>query len=135
MKLSKNMTQDLIEEIEFVIEKMKSVQDHYSKLYYFSAVYGIMTRIFNFEYNPDLIIAHFVTSSTYNQIKASLDNPDKAIKIPDELFEKLQERTEELLNAIKKDENLYEVLKMFWLLGYATMGNGYYLYKKGLLKI
>jgi len=135
MKISDENKKKLIEEIEFVIEQMKNEEDPKAKLYYFSAVYGIMPRIFNIEYNSDLIFAHFVISSTYNRINSRLDNPDKAIKIPDDLFDKLIELTKELLDVIKKNKSLYEVLKKFTLLGYVTLGNGYYLYKKGLLKI
>jgi len=135
MKLSEANKELLVNEIKFVLERMKKEEESNSKLYYFSAMYGIMHRIFNLEYSPDLIFAHFVLSSTYSQINARIQNPDKTIKIPDELFEKLEEATEELLNTIKKNQNLYTVLKKFTLLGYVTIGNGYYLYQKGLLKL
>ena len=135
MKISKENRQKLIEEIKFVIKQMKAEEDPKVKLYYFSAVYGIMHRIFNLEYNPDLVFANFVVNSTYNQINARLQNPDKTIKIPDELFDKLVKATEELLIVIKEDKNLYKVLRKLVLLGYVTIGNGYYLYQKGLLKI
>lgn len=135
MKLSEENKQKLTDEIRFVINQMKEQEDPEAKLYYFSAIYGIMPRIFNTEFSDDLLFAHFVISSTYNNINQRLKSPDKAIKIPDELFDKLIETTEDLLNAIEKNKNLYTVLKKFTLLGYITLGNGYYLYKKGLLKI
>jgi hypothetical protein len=135
MKLSKQSKNKLAKEIRFVLEKIKGDEDPKAKLYYFSAIYGIMSRIFNLEYAPDLIFAHFVLSSTYNQINSRLQNPDKVIKIPDELFDKLIDATSELLEVIENNKNLYEVLKKFTLLSYVTIGNGYYLYQKGLLKI
>ena len=135
MKLSKAHKDSLVGEINFVLGKMAEEEDPLSKIYYFSAVYGIMHRIYNLEYAPDLIFAHFVLNSTYNQINVRLQNPDNTIKMPDELFEKLEEATRELLNALEKDLDLYEVLKKFTLLGYVTIGNGYYLYQKGLLKL
>jgi len=135
MKLSEENKKKLINEIRFVIDQMKKQEDPEAKLYYFSAIYGIMPRIFNIDFNDDLIFAHFVISSAYNNINQRLKNPDKAIKIPDELYDKLIEAAEELLTVIEKDKNLYNVLKKFTLLGYVTIGNGYYLYKKGLLKI
>lgn len=135
MKLSKENKQKLIDEIRFVIDQMKREEDLEAKLYYFSAIYGIMPRIFNEDFNDDLVFAYFVINSAYNNINRRLKNPDKVIKIPDELYDKLLEATEDLLHAIEKDKNLYNVLKKFTLLGYVTLGNGYYLYKKGLLKI
>jgi hypothetical protein len=135
MKISKENKAKLIDEINFVIEKMKKEQDDKAKLYYFSAVYGVMQRIFNMEYSPDLIFANFVISSTLNNINMRLLNPDAVIKVPEGLFEKLIAATEELSGAIEKNNSLYEVLMKFTLLGYVTTGNGYYLYQKGLLKI
>lgn len=137
MKLSKQSKNKLTQEIRFVLNKMKGNDDPKIKLYYFSAIYGIMNRIYNLEYAPDLIFAHFVLSSTYNQINSSLQvsDKDKVIKIPDELFDKLIDATSDLLDVIENNKNLYDVLKKFSLLGYVTMGNGYYLYQKGLLKL
>jgi len=135
MKLSKENKKKLIDEIRFVIGQMKQQEDPETKLYYFSAIFGIMPRIFNIDFNEDLIFAHFIISSTYNNINQRIKNPDKVIKLPDELFDRLLAITEELLVAIEKDQNLYDVLKKFTLLGYVTIGNGYYLYKKGMLKI
>jgi len=135
MKISTENRKKLVDEIKFIINQMKAEEDPKSKLYYFSAIYGIMPRIFNFEFNADLVFAHFVVSSTYNQINGRLQNPDNVVKIPDDLFDKLLVITEEFLNAIENNKNLYEVLKKFTTLGFITTGNGYYIYKKGLFKI
>jgi len=135
MRLSARNKKTLLEEIKFALEKMRSEKEPNSILYYFSAVYGVMYRIFNIEYDSDLVFAHFVISSTYNQINSRIQVPDKVIQLPPNLFDKLIETTEELLDAINSDKNLYEVLRKYTLLGYVIVGNGYYLYQKGLLKI
>lgn len=135
MNITAENKKRLIEEIKFVIKQMKAAEEPKSRLYYFSAVYGIMPRIFNLEFVPDLVFAHFVISSTYNQINSRLENPDKVVNIPENFFDKLIETIEQLLTSIEKNEDLYEVLKKFTLLGFITTGNGYYLYQKGLLKI
>lgn len=135
MKIKSESKAKIIAEIKFVLQKMKEAPDPQSKLYYFSAVYGIMNRIFNLEYAPDLIFAHFVINGAHTQINARLHDPDKTIQIPQELFDRLFDATAELLNVIEKDKNPYDVLKKFALLGYVTGGNGYYLYEKGLLKL
>lgn len=135
MKLSKENKQKILNEIRFVIEQMEHHENPESKLYYFSGIYGVLPRIFNFDFNEDLVFLHFVLSSIYNNIKQRMRNPDPIIKIPEELFDKLIETTKKLHDDIQNDKNLYDVLKKFTLLGYVMIGNGYYLYKKGLLKI
>lgn len=135
MKISALHKKKLVSEIKFVIKKMKSEEDPPRKLYYFSGLYGAISRIFNIEFDPDLVFAHMVTNMAYNAINSRLANPDKVIQIPPEIFDKLIEAIEEFKNAIEKNENLYEVLKKFVLLGFITSGNGYYLYQRKLLKI
>lgn len=135
MKISSEKKKLLLDEIRFVLGKMKEQEDPKTKLYYFTAIYGIMHRIFNLEFAPDLIFIHFVLKSTFEQINLKLHDPEKVVGIPDGLFDKLVEATAELLNVIEDNKNPYEVLKRFAVLGYATGGNGYYLYEKGLLKL
>jgi len=135
MKISELHKKKLVSEIEFVVEKMKSEEDPQKKIYYFSALHGALARIFNIEFDSDLVFAHMVTNATYNTFNLRLLTPDKIIEIPPEIFEKLTEVTEEFKNAIEKNKNLYEVLKKFVLLGFVTSGNGYYLYQRKLLKI
>lgn len=135
MKIKEENKQSIISELEFSIQKMKEEQNPKTKLYFFSAVYGILQRIFNIDYDPDLVFAHFVINQVYNNIAAAHMNPDPIIKLPEDLFERLTVVTGDFLEAIKKDENLYEVLKKYSLIGYVALGNGYYLYQKGLLKI
>jgi len=135
MKISKENMKKIIEEIEFAIKQMKETPDPDQKLYYFSAVYGVMPRVFNFEFDEDLVFTHFVLSSVYNSINQRLKTPDSVILLPKEIFDRLEELTEKLLMALKKEEDICEILKDFILLSYVTTGNGYYLYKKGILKI
>ena len=135
MKISKNNKKVIIDEIEYALKNMKDETDEKKKIYYFSATYGIFQRIFNIEYDDDLVFIHFILNSTCNSINARLQIPDSVIKIPENLFSSLEKATEELLDALKNNRNVYEQLKKFVLLGYVTAGNGYYLYKKGLLKI
>lgn len=135
MKIKQENKTSIINEIKFSIEKMKEAEDPKAKLYYFSAVFGIIQRIFNIDYHDDLVFIHFVLQSTHNNIIMRLQNPDPVIKMPEDFLARLMADTEELLGVIEKDGNPYGVLKKFVLLGYVTVGNGYYLYQKGLLKI
>jgi len=135
MKISEKNKKKLLREIKFVIDRMKEEKDPKSKLYYFTAIYGAMSRVFNEEFIPDLIFAHVILNAVYSNLISRIDNPDDVIKLPENIFNKLQTTTEELYNTIEKNKDLYEPLKKFSLLTFVTTGNGYYLYKKGLLKI
>jgi hypothetical protein len=135
MKLSKENKALLTKEIEFVIKKMSEEEDPKSKLYYFTAVHGMMSRIFNIDYSDDLNFVQIILNYAYSQINTRIQDPDKIVRIPDVLFDKLAEALKELLEKIEKGSNLYEVLKKFALIGYVATGNGYYLYQRGALKI
>lgn len=135
MKISETIKNKLIKELEFIIKKMKSEEDNPKKLYYFSAVFGAFQRIYNIDFDTDLVFAHMVTNATYNAINLRLSNPDKIVQLPPEIFNKMIEITEELKVTIQQNKDLYEVLKKFSLLGFITSGNGYYLYQRKLVKI
>lgn len=135
MKISESNKKKLIEEIKFVIEKMKSEKDPAAKLYYFSAIHGTMQKLYNIEYNSDLVFAHMVIGATFNTLNSRLSIQDRVIQLPPEIFDKLIAVTEELKNTLEKDGNLYNVLKKYVILGLVTSGNGYYLYKRGIVKI
>jgi hypothetical protein len=133
MKLSAANKKILVNEIKFSIEKMKETEDPKTRLYFFSAIYGIISRIFNLEFSSDLVIAHIILNTVHESINLRLVNPDKVIQIPKEVLDALITASEELKDVIEKNKNMYEVLKKFSLLAFVTSGNGYYLYQKKLL--
>ena len=135
MRIKEDTRKKLIDEIKFILSKMKKEIDREQKIYYFSGIHGIISRIFNFEYDPELIFAHVVLSFTHSNIHARLAEEEKIIKVPDEFLDKLVDTTEELLKKIEINESLYDTLQKFSVIGYATTGNGYYLYQKGLLRL
>ena len=69
MKLSAANKKILVNEIKFSIEKMKETEDPKTRLYFFSAIYGIISRIFNLEFSSDLVIA-IITGSTVSRAMA-----------------------------------------------------------------
>jgi len=129
----------IVDEINLAVKMMKEKRDAAQKLYYFSAVPGILHRIFNLEYDPELVYAHFVLRSTHetflNRVNAIQKGGDTTILISDEQFEILSSYTKEFASKIKKKEEIDSILKKFVILMYSTTGNGYYLMQKGMLKI
>ena len=117
---------------------MKENTDPFKKLYFFSGIHGLINRIFNIEYDPELVWIHHVLVSVYSGFIQRLDamaKGDPVIILDDSYFDKLMMLCLELKENISKNENVNDTLKKFSILVYATTGNGYYLKSKGLLKI
>jgi len=118
---------------------MKRENDDRKKLYYFSGIFGVIPRVFNFEYDPQLVFIHGVLEITYQQINNRLtlySQGDKTAKLADNILDKLYLYTSQMAERIEKNEkDVYDLLEKIMILGYSTTGNGYYLYEKGTIKI
>ena len=139
IKISKYLKKNMIEEMKYALEKMKGENDDRKKLYYFSGIYGVVPRVFNFEYDPQLVFIHHVLENAYNAINNRLHasiQGDKTVVLPENIIDKLYTYTSILVDKIEQDEdNLYDMLEKITILGYVTSGNGYYLYEKGSIKM
>jgi len=138
MDISDNNRKHIADEIEIAVNMMKESRDASEKLYYFSAIYGILQRIYNIEYDEDLVFAHLVIQLTHQgfmQRLAAIKQGDSTVMISEEQFDKLTDLSDELGDKIRDNEDFVATLKKIVILLYSTQGNGYYLMKKGVLKI
>ncbi len=139
MKISKTMTGRVIEELRYVAKQMQGTENPEDKLYYFSAVFGTAQRIVNFEFDSEMLFIHQVTQLAYNQIQQRLlsvkSGQQTSIGLPDNLFAVLGEMVDEMASRLENGETTYPILDKMMTLSYSTTGNGYYLFKKGELKI
>lgn len=138
MDISKNYQEILVKEFRDSVTLMKKCDSGEEKMFYFSSTYGVLSRIFNLEYNPQLVFAHFVLNNVYANINARIDaikSGNHLILFPDEYFEKLTHYIERLADQIENDENISNTLQSITILAFLTTGNGYFLFKKGVLKI
>ncbi len=138
MKITKKMKDKIIEEIDHVVDAMKKDNDPFKKLYFFSGIHGLINRVFNIEYDPELVWIHHVLSSVHAGFLQRIDairKGDPVIVLDELYFEKLIELSITLKDKISKNDNVDDTLKEFIILLYATTGNGNYLKHKGLLKI
>ncbi len=139
MSISDSFRDMIVSEINYSIEQMEKTDDFADKLYYFSGIQALLQRIFNIEYDSDLVFAFFVFKSTheafmsrYNAIKKG---GERVVLLFQDQFDELIEGSKEFANKIKDKKNFSNTLKKFIVLLYSTTGNGYYLLQKGLLKI
>lgn len=141
MNVSKQYKEIIIEELNNVAIKMKESDDINEKMYFFSAAYSMVQRIFNLEFNPTLVLIHMILNTTYSTISGRIEvvkrGQDRAVKIPKGLFDNLQETIVDIADNISKDDEneLFKNLQKIANLSYSTTGNGYYLFQKGMLKI
>jgi hypothetical protein len=132
----KNM---LVEEFRLVASKIRDESDIRRKNFFFSAAYGVVQRIINIDFDPELVVIHNVLNSTFtmlNNLQTSIDSgTEKVIQIPLLLFDDLADLLDELAGAIQESQNTYEIIQKIAVLSYMLTGNGYYLYKKGIIEV
>jgi hypothetical protein len=130
--------QAIIKELEFVLLKMNESKSGDDKIYYFSAIQGMLHRVMNLEYTDDLLFAFFITNETHKSLlqrSISLKQGEAVVKLTEQHWVRLIEITKDFLEAVRNDDNLGSVLKQYVILSYSTTGNGNYLMEKGILKI
>jgi hypothetical protein len=141
MNVSENYKNIIAKEFREVVEKMKETKDLSEKMYFFSATYGVVSRVFNLDFDPVLVFVHLILNAAYDTINGRLmalkGRQDEVVQIPENLFDSLQKAVERLAENIEtgNKNELFKNLQKIANLSFATTGNGYYLFKKGMLKI
>jgi hypothetical protein len=138
MNITEDARKAITDEITYVLAMMEKSDSLEKRLYYFSAIYGITQRMFNFEPDEDLICMHTVLNQVYGLLKNRVEavkKGDLSVPISDQQIDKLMKLTKDLGKRIKSKEGIDDILKKFIVLSYSTTGNGYYLLEKGLLKV
>ena len=139
MELSAELKEALVDELRTVVKRVEDEIDIGKKIFFLSAAYSGVQRIFNIRFDPELVLINLVLNTTYGAV-LNLHNAievgnERAIQVPEDFFNKLNGLLEELATAIENDENIYEILKEISVLSYSLTGNGYYLYRKGVIEI
>jgi len=141
MILSEEKRTIIINEFNKVYGLMNNTNDISEKLFYFSASHAMVSRVFNIEFDPLLILIHSVLQTTYSNINSfvnSISNKQNMFfTIPKNYFDILENTFKELTQSIEKndDDKIYRDLQKLSILGYIATGNGNYLFKKDLIKL
>jgi hypothetical protein len=142
--LREEFRQHLACEYRYAVTKMQEVTELHQKLFYFSAFFGEVQRVLNWEWNTELALVHMITIHTHTQIIAAMQMPAIVQAIPLDwttYFQKLTEAASDLTTYFEKagdednKEELYKVLGRFAEIAYAVSGNGSYLLEKGSFKL
>ncbi len=139
MEIDDQFKNILVEEFRLVASKIRDESDMRRKNFFFSAAYGVVHRIINIAFDPELVIIHNVLNSMYtivNNLQTSIESGhEKIIQIPMFLFDNLADLLDELAGAIQEGQNTYEIIQKIAVLSYMLTGNGYYLYQKGIIEV
>jgi hypothetical protein len=139
MEIPTNLREKLVREIRFVVDKIRAERELRTKVYYYSGVYGEMSRILNISFDPQLLFAHNTINTSYEMMRARSDTivlgRDVTIDFPDGFFDRVCSLLEELASNIENNQNLYQTLQNISCLSYIITGNGYYLFQKGILRV
>lgn len=139
MELSAELKEALVDELRTVVKRVEDEIDIGKKIFFLSAAYSGVQRIFNIRFDPELVLINLVLNTTYGAV-LNLHNAievgnERAIQVPEDFFNKLNGLIEELATGIEEDKDIYEILKKISVLSYSLTGNGYYLYRKGVIEI
>lgn len=138
MNIKKETRRSIVNEFNYITEKMNKANELGMKLYYFSATYGIMGRIKRVEYDPQILCMEAILQGVYNQLNELSNRYAQGIRIPPppdqkyfEYFISLVERLSKIIED-EKDEEIYKILENMLCFTYSLSGPGYYDREKGI---
>ena len=138
MNIPKIFKEELLKEFKENVKRIKEEKDVHKQLYYYSAIYGILDRIYRFHFDPEILFIYLVFNSTYNTMLQRIENikrGDNTIPFRIDLLSKIADHIEEITLRIEKNEQCYDLLQKIVVLAYSTTGPGYYMLVKGQMKI
>lgn len=140
MAIAKESIQKIVDEIDFVLDKIDPENPPEESLYFFSAVPATINRVFNIRFDQNLLYAFMVLQLTMDALSNSLkniqNNPRGGVPgiVAPFHFTRLVAITQEFRDKLNDRKNFDATLKKFLLLAYSVTGNGHYLMQRGLLK-
>jgi len=129
MKLPLELKKKVLDELEFIIKKMKEEEDLSRKAYFYSAVRGTLERTSRYYFDRELLIAHLITDISYQMINdriMRIKSGDLNVPITANSLDELVEGVTKLRDAVEKDEALYPAIEKIVEGTYLTTGPGFY---------
>lgn len=140
MKIESKYKHEIIEELEDIAKNMKKEDNLERKIYLYSGAHGILNRILNLDYKPELLFVNYILQRSYETINGGITSfirGERRIPIPEPkyLLDELADEIDKLAGAIAGNSDCIEILNRIIELSYTTTGNGAYLHYKGIIKI
>ena len=128
-KLPQELKSKVIEELEFIIQKMSQEQDIDRKIYFYSALRGVLERASRSYYDRELLVAHTIVDVSYSVINdriAHLRSGDLLVPFPENSLNQLIQGVSDLKQAIENNEEIYPAVEILWEVAYLATGPGFY---------
>lgn len=139
LEIQASMRKEIENEFKYISDKIIAEKDTRRKAFFYSAAYGVIRRIVNLQYDPQLSLMELILETSYNTINDRVNRivigNDVTVPLIDGFFEKLAQAINDLADCIKSDKDTYKILEHIVVLTHTTTGNGYYLYTKGDIKV
>jgi len=137
MNIPLDLKAHVLDEFDGVLKVLHSDVSLEEKLYYYSAIFGAIYRVLNIQPSGELIFLHHALNTVHTAFQARLQatkrDAERPIMIEEPMVERLVQLMEELRKRIQQGVDSTDICKNLIALAYATTGNGYYLFKKGVL--
>ncbi len=110
---------------------MRGTNDPSAKLYYYSAIYGMLERVFNIHYDEDLIFMWLVFNTTHRMIDQFLAGVVRYTWTLDpQLFQEIDDALAQIGEILSVNGDPYLPLRRLTTIAYSATGNGNYLKEK-----
>jgi hypothetical protein len=129
MEIPVELKTRLISELEFTVNQIRKEEDDVRKLYFLSAISGAIERTIRFFNNDELLVAHTIFQVNYNIMKERISlvkSGDKAIPLPDNLWEQISSNLDDFIDRVIGGDSLYPAVEKIMHLSYSLTGPGYY---------
>ncbi len=128
----------LTKEFDYAYEKMKTAADPEEILYYYTAFYNMINRIYNIQFSEDLLFAFFTMENAYKYMSERvhlIKSGQGPIGFDERFGVKFLEIIKKLKDGFFHKTKRLTALQELVTLAYTTTGNGYYLTGKGEINI
>lgn len=129
MKLPQQIKENVLNELEFIIKKMREETDIAKKIYFYSAVSGALERAIRFCADNELLIAQAIMDLSLRLINDRVNRlkmGDTAVPLSESSLDQLIESVLELRQAIEEDKTVYPALEKTMEIAYVSTGPGFY---------
>jgi len=138
MNIDNKYKEVLTKEFDYAYEKMKTAADPEEMLYYYTAFFNMINRIYNIQFSEDLLFAFFTMQNANNFISERIQlikSGQRQVDFDERFGVKFLEIIKKLKDGFFHKTQRLSALQELVTLAYATTGNGYYLTGKGEINI
>jgi hypothetical protein len=138
MKISETNRKALAKELRFVAEKLANGTPLAEQVWYLSATFAMTNRILNLEYDTELLLLDTVFSQLWGNLNSrhmAIKAGDTTIIFPEDLFSRLGVLLHKLADRVDNNKELFDLIPSLVPYGYVSTGNGYYLWKKKVMRL